>query len=366
MKTPYSNDKALWHLDSLAILRDGGQPVPKQVQLIISDLCNQNCNFCAYRMDGYTSNQHFGQVNEKTGQFTNNPVRFIPYPKAIEIIDDCVELGVKAIQFTGGGEPTVHPKHKEIFSHALSRGLEIALVSNGILLKEELREILMDATWVRISIDAGMAETYSKIREVPTSQFDRALDHVRELVALKKARNSSLTIGVGFVVTVDNWKEMLILTEIAKEIGVDNVRLSAVFQPEHFEYFKGFYSEALELSKRCSALSADGFSVFNLFTDRVEDLVEESPDYSFCGYQHFNTYIGGDLNVYRCCVTSYNDIGLLGSIKEKRFKDFWLSTEKHSKMGNFDARGCPQCQFNHRNRVIQSSIEKNPPHINFV
>ena len=363
---PYSNDKALWHLDSVKVLREGKQPIPKQVQLIISDLCNQNCSFCAYRMDGYTSNQHFGQVDEKTGKFTNNPVRFIPYQKAIEIIDDAADMGVKAIQFTGGGEPTVHAKHKEIFSHALDRGLQIALVTNGVLLKEQLREILIHATWVRVSIDAGLPETYAKIREVPESQFHRSLENIRELIKLKKKHQSPLTIGVGFVVTEDNWTEMRYLTQIAKDMGADNVRLSAVFQPEHFEYFKRFYSDALALSKECSAMAEGKFKVFNLFTDRVEDLIEEHPDYSFCGYQHFNTYIGGDLNVYRCCVTSYNDIGILGSLKEKRLKDFWLSQEKENKMSNFDARGCPQCQFNQRNRNINSVIDPDPPHINFV
>lgn len=363
---PYSNDKALWHVDSIQALREGKQPVPKQLQLIISDLCNQNCSFCAYRMEGYTSNQHFGQVDEKTGNFTNNPVRFIPYQKAIEIIDDAADIGVKAIQFTGGGEPTVHAKHKEIFSHALDRGLQIALVTNGILLKEALRDILIHATWVRISIDAGIASTYSKIREVPESQFHRALENISELIKLRNQHQSPLTIGVGFVVTADNWTEMRHLTQIAKDMGADNVRLSAVFQPEHFEYFKGFYSDALSLSKECSAMAEGKFRVFNLFTDRVEDLIEEHPDYSFCGYQHFNTYVGGDLNVYRCCVTSYNDIGLLGSLKTKRFKDFWLSKEKEQTMSNFDAKGCPQCQFNHRNRNINSVIEPDPPHVNFV
>ena len=53
MSNPYSSLKMAWHY-----AREGGLPkAPKQVQMILSDLCNQNCRFCAYRMDGYTSNQ---------------------------------------------------------------------------------------------------------------------------------------------------------------------------------------------------------------------------------------------------------------------------------------------------------------------
>src|SRR6185436_2555124 len=42
----YSDLKAAWHLDKIAALRSGKQIVPAQVQLILSDLCNQDCHFC--------------------------------------------------------------------------------------------------------------------------------------------------------------------------------------------------------------------------------------------------------------------------------------------------------------------------------
>jgi 2-iminoacetate synthase ThiH len=115
----YSPWKAAHHIDRIHALRGGAQPVPAQLQLIISDLCNHNCSFCAYRMENYTSNQLFGEADPITGIINNNPNRMISYEKCIEILDDCKEVGVKALQYTGGGEPTVHPKHREIFQHTL-------------------------------------------------------------------------------------------------------------------------------------------------------------------------------------------------------------------------------------------------------
>ena len=41
---------------------------------------------CAYRMDGYTTNELFALPGEKLAKGHNNPVRMIPYDKVIEIL----------------------------------------------------------------------------------------------------------------------------------------------------------------------------------------------------------------------------------------------------------------------------------------
>lgn len=361
----YGATKLIHHADKFKILSNGGHIAPSQIHFIISDLCNQNCGFCAYRMDGYTSNQLFHVLRED-GSKNNNPNRQIPTEKIIEILDDAARLGVKAIQFTGGGEPTVHPYHALVMKHAVQRGLEIALVSNGVNWKDETFHALENATWVRVSIDAGTEETYCSIRQVSKQHFVKMQDNVRRLVALKKKLNSPMVIGVGFVVTKENYAEILQGVNLAKELGADNIRLSAIFTGNDFDYFKDFHQAAADLCKMAERASDSKFTVYNNFGSRIADLQQHAPDYSYCGYQRITTYIGGDLNVYRCCVTSYNQQGLLGSIKETRFFDFWNSPEVIAEFENFDARSCDRCMFNNQNRFINYAMEKNPLHVNFT
>ncbi len=71
-KEAYSPFKVVHHMDMIDQLRNGDQPVPSQVQLVISDVCNHDCSFCAYRMSGYTSNQNFGILDEQSQQIENN------------------------------------------------------------------------------------------------------------------------------------------------------------------------------------------------------------------------------------------------------------------------------------------------------
>jgi MoaA/NifB/PqqE/SkfB family radical SAM enzyme len=358
---PYSPLKVIHHRRRLDVLREGGQPAPAQVQLIISDFCNQSCSFCAYRWEGYTSNELFKVIRED-GSADNNPKRMIPLAKVLEILDDCLSMNVGAVQITGGGEPTAHPDHPAIFNAVLERERDLALVTNGVILRDPVIETLARAKWVRVSIDAGEAKTYAAIRRVPESQFARAWGNVRKLAA----NGGDCILGVGFVVTRENWREVVDATRMAKDAGADNIRISAVFQPDDEAYFEGFHAEAADLCREAEALSGDGFRVFNNFGERVADLHQHAPDYSFCGYQHFSTYIGADLNVYRCCVQAYNPRGLIGSIKSQRFADLWASQHKRDDFNGFDARGCQRCMFNSKNKVIEYALATDPAHVNFV
>ena len=364
----YSPFKVAHHMDKIQQFKEGQQPVPLQVQLIIADLCNHNCSFCAYRMEGYTSNKNFGEKDAVTGMINNNPNRMIAYEKCIEILDDCAEMGVKALQFTGGGEPTVHPQHKEIFQYTLDKGMDLALVTNGTVMRRGVPEILAKGKWVRFSLDAGCAKTYAEIREVPESFFQRTLDNIVSVVEARGAYpNSDLIIGIGFVVTKENWREIYDAIEIYSKLGVDNARISAVFTPEEFDYHKDHWEEAKELTRRAKEdFETPSFKVFDLFGDRISDLQQHKPDYDFCSYMHLNTYIGGDLKVYTCCNNAYNDIGDMGSIKDQRFFDYWFSESKKKKYEIFKASSCERCMFNNKNHFINYMIENNPVHVNYI
>jgi len=183
-------------------------------------------------MDGGFSTENFGEM--KGGTLIKNPNRRIPEGKAIEILNDCADVGVKAIQFTGGGEPTAHPDHIDIFDCAKLLGLKVGLVTNGLVMREP--GVLANMDWVRISLDAGFADTYEKIRE--SKSFDKVLSNIKALVSF----DTPCVIGIGFVVTRENWQEISRACEIAENLGVEYVRLSAMFSEEGSKYYVGLTS----------------------------------------------------------------------------------------------------------------------------
>jgi len=335
---PYAANKALAHPSILEALARGENPSPAHLQLILTNRCNHNCSFCAYRMDGYASAQDFHVKDE------------ITLTDALIIITYFADMGGKALQLTGGGEPLVHPHFCEIVDYAHHRGLQVGVVTNGSRMGEREREALSDAAWVRVSIDAGTPETYAKVRHVRPEMFTRAIENLRQLRGPYR--------GIGFVVTEDNWREIPQIVEIAEDLGVDSLRLAAIFSTEGADYYRGFGDEAAELCRK----AAEKPFVTDNFAVRFADLQQGAPDYERCAYQHFTTYIGADMNLYRCCVTSYNERGLVGSLRDETLPNLWQRMSEP-----FDARGCECCQFNDRNRAMNQLIDSYPTlHADFV
>lgn len=350
----YSTLKTAWHPDRLVELQYGRRPVPVHVQIILSDLCNQDCGFCAYRMSSGLSSELFAEGKlAKTGH--NNPVRQIPTAKALEIIEDCAEMGVKAIQFTGGGEPTVHPDHLAIFGRAQALGMETALVTNGVRM-DPTHPSILNMTWIRVSVDSGDAEMYASVRRVPVGHWDKAWGNIRGLAG----SGYRGTLGVGFVVTPENFPGIRRAAELAREAGASYLRVGAVFSADGTAFYGDLIHEiAATVASVKAECDGDGFEVVDLFGRRIGDLEEGRPEDPDCGYQYLTVYIGGDLSVFRCCNTAYTRAGTVGSLKEQRFKNAVLAYEP------FDARTCRHCQFLQQNRAIRA-LTKEPTHVNFV
>lgn len=355
MNSPYADSKVLWHLDKLSDLRRGKQIAPEHFQLILSDLCSQDCAFCSYRLSGYTTQELWGDKR--------NPNRTIGTNKAIEILNDFDLMGVKAVQFTGGGEPLVHRDHLDIFKHALSLGLECALVTNGIALDKhpEWADVYGRFKWIRISLDAGTAATYSAIRRSPAWHYDEAIENLSKIAKL-----AGPAVGVSYVVLQENVHEMHTAAVIAKAAGAAYIRFGAFFSQSDDLYYQGWHDKVIEqIARARESAEFNGFKVVDMFGQRLEDLHQHQPDYDFCGFQFLTGYIGADLNVYRCCNTAYSTKGLIGSIKDIRLSEFWLKQSTVDKMRGFDARSCERCCYNGKNRLIYAAVRE-PMHASFI
>lgn len=344
----YGTLKIVHHRPWIDAIRAGKMPPPIHTQLIPSNVCNARCNFCSYRQHGYSSAEQFDDRSQ------------LPPKLLQEIIRDCAALGTKAIEITGGGEPMVHPQIADVFGSILDNGIELGLVTNGSLLPSAAFERLARATWVRVSMDAGTPATYAAIRGVSEVTYHRTREHIRRLA------KRGPTLGVGFVVTKDNWTEICTAASNARADGASNIRISAVFQNDEADYFADIANEVRAEIATAKTLQTPEFTVIDNFGARLSDLTQGSPDYQWCGQQFVGPYIGADGKVYRCCVLAYNQLGVIGDLHERRFAELWKDPETFRKMMEFDARGCPRCMFNAKNRTLAYAINTQPPHVNFV
>jgi hypothetical protein len=155
------------------------------------------------------------------------------------------------------------------------------------------------------------------------------------------------------VVTRENYQEIPLACRIARDAGVQYLRVSAMFSTLGASYYDGISVSVPKL---------DGLEVVNCFPDRIADLNQGPPDYDFCGQQQFSLYIGGDQNIYSCCTNAYTTHGKIGDLKGQRFKDWLLKHDRRK----WDSRSCHHCQFNEKNRLINYLLAPAPEHVDFV
>ena len=91
-------------------------------------------------------------------------------------------------------------------------------------------------------------------------------------------------------------------------------------------------------------------------------------DYEVCPYLYLLTFIGADCNVYTCQDKAYNTSGLLGSIKDRPFREFWYSDENRSRMfGISPKENCRlHCITHAKNMAIMDFLSVQPDHARFV
>lgn len=341
---------------------------PSQVHWVLSDLCNQSCKFCTYRWDGYSSNELFVGDSERAKYGHNNPVRWVNTDRALRLIDEFKRTGILGVQLTGGGEPSIHPDFEKILRKTLHSGMKVSLVSNGYRWRNELFDLLPGLTWLRVSVDAGTKETYCNIRQTPENAWNKVWTNIERAAFNIKNRHSDCAFGIGFTATPDNWREIQLGVKLAKEHGVSNIRISAMFSPDGAKPFELIYERIRhEINTAKLKYQSNDFNVYDNFGSRLEDLIQQHPDYRHCAYQRFTTYVAGDLFVYRCCVLSYNMRGRIpgGDLNKVAFDEWWRSEERKNDMNSFDARGCPRCMFNAKNRNLLYVTGSTPSHVEF-
>ena len=91
----------------------------------------------------------------------------IPEDKMMEIAEDLINMKVKAVKFSGGGEPSLYKPLLKVSKILIDGGIQIASLTNGSKLEGELAEYFAcNGTSISISIDAWDDASYTGSRSV--------------------------------------------------------------------------------------------------------------------------------------------------------------------------------------------------------
>ncbi|MBW1996436.1 MAG: SDR family NAD(P)-dependent oxidoreductase [Deltaproteobacteria bacterium] len=149
----------------------------------------------------------------------------------------------QVVDFTGGGEPLLQPRLAEWISEASNAGCETGILTNGLLLKRETAQKLIDAglTMICVSMDGATPDIYHQIRL--GSNFDRVCENLAQLAAIRKGKVPRTSIN--FVLMPMNFHQVEDMVRLAAKLGVDQVNFKQcdVIRGEHGKGYGLFGSE---------------------------------------------------------------------------------------------------------------------------
>lgn len=361
----YSDLKIVGFPEKLISFREGRITAPIYVRLKPINRCNHDCFFCVYAQSNRKSIPQTEESLEHVVSKMHEDMDesdVIPSEKMLEVLDDFREMGVKAVTFSGGGEPLMHRDIVAFMRRALEHGIDISIITNGQLLRSERAEVLTRAKWVRVSMDYTSAKQMALSRRVPERMFTDVLDNLRAFAAIKE---STCDLSVNYIIHRENCHDLVPFTALLKECGVMNVRYSPMWTPDYVEYHSPIKDLVLAQLQEAQSLVDEKFTVNSTF-DLSSTAHSPVRAYTRCFFMQTVPVIGADQKVYACHNKAYDHTGCIGSIADKRFKDLWFSDEAKQFFETLNPQQtcCHQCANDKKNRNIMELV--NASFDNFV
>lgn len=351
----YTKMKVFHFPETLAVLSPDVADItaPLQIRIKPTNICNHNCYYCAYRVE----NQDLGQnMNLKDS---------IPWEKMLELLDDCIEMGIKAITFSGGGEPFCYPHLKESLARLAQSPVKFAALTNGSLLSGDVAELFAHhGTWIRVSMDGWNNESYRDYRACRSDEFDTIVSNMERF----KKIGGTCYLGVSIIVDQKNYAHIYELIARLKGIGVDSVKLSPCIVSNsgqaNNEYHAAIFAPVkAAIAKAKKDFEEAGFELFDSYHDQLETFEKK---YRWCPYLQLVPVIGADLNLYTCHDKAYSSAGLIASLKETRLKEVWFGDKTKFFRVN-PSRDCNHhCVSNEKNQLILEYLQADRSHLGFV
>lgn len=172
--------------------------IPYSGAFELTPFCNLDCKMCYVHLN---KDQMQGREILSTDQW-------------IDIIGQAIDAGLMHADLTGG-ECLTHPGFCEIYQYLVSRGVQVAILTNGILLTDEMVDFLAKSPpkVVQISVYGSNVEAYKRV--TGRDAFQAVVDGINRL------KNAGIKISLTLTPSRYMQEDALQLLDFIRSFNVD-------------------------------------------------------------------------------------------------------------------------------------------------
>lgn len=171
---------------------------PLFIKWYITTLCNLRCSHC-YLTD-----------------YTDRGLE----DKAIQFVDFFWKKGVRNIIILGG-EPLIRRDLETVTGRIVGHNINVKIATNGILATRDRARSLVSsgAKFFQVSIESHSQDMNDTVRG--TGSFPKIMEGIRNL------KNAGAHVVLAATIGKNNYRDILMLHQLSRDIGVDKLKLSA-------------------------------------------------------------------------------------------------------------------------------------------
>lgn len=203
----------------------------------------------------------------------------------LSLAHEFVDMGVKAVTFSGGGEPLLYKPLPKVIDILAAGGIKVAALTNGSNLKGRMADAVAEhGTWIRISLDAWDDASYVKSRGAKLQEFFRLVDNIHSFTD----RKSHCVLGVSFIVGHDNHQHISEVCALLKDCDVNHVKISGAVVSNDIEgnnqYHEKIKKQVAEQISETHDLVDDEFKIHDHYHDLGERFKRITAHVHSCDY----------------------------------------------------------------------------------
>jgi len=303
-----SNEVKLFkHLDKLKDIQNGIVS-PVLLHLAPTNKCDMNCVHCCF--------------SERDKKLELN------YDKLIQTIIDYNTLGIKSVELTGGGEPTLYPEINELIVFINSLQLALGMNTNALDISRIKKTNWKRFNWVRVALNVFDSQNNNRI--------NKFTDNVLQL---KKDANITACYIVPQQIGIDNINKVI-------NFAIDN-KIPTRIAPDCLQE-KDDIKKMIDILKKCDLNEYIFLSDFNVYLGERENNV--------CMMHMLKPFLYADGWIYACPSSELaieNNRTMQERYRVCRMEDVHEYYRRKFEVFSFD---CSYCKYTLQNNILNAVI----------